>query len=239
MPPLSACYLGRVPYARALALQDDLVARRRRGEIGDTLILLEHPAVITLGRNTKSGHVLVSDAERAASGVALHEAGRGGDVTFHGPGQLVGYPIVALEGARRDAHLYLRALEDGLIATAAAYGVLASRVSGLTGVWVGGAKLAAIGVRIGTGWVTSHGFALNVGPDLSGFSLIVPCGIKDKSVTSLALCTANDPGVEAVARVAASRVAAALGYEAVWSDAALALVPEAALSSSAVPGERP
>jgi lipoyl(octanoyl) transferase len=239
MPPLSTCYLGRVPYARALALQEDFVSRVRRGEAGDTLLLLEHPAVITLGRNTQSGHVLVGEDALRASGIALHEAGRGGDVTFHGPGQLVGYPIVALQGARRDAHLYLRAIEEGLIATAAAYGICASRVSGLTGVWVGGAKLAAIGVRIGTGWVTSHGFALNVGPDLSGFSLIVPCGIKDKAVTSIALCTGSDPGVPHVARVAAPHIAAALGYEAVWSEPPLAAAFDAALSSSANPGDRP
>ena len=238
MTPLRCCYLGRVPYAAALELQDELVTRRRRGEIGDTLLLLEHPAVITLGRSARIENVIVSDDERAAAGVALYEAGRGGDVTFHGPGQLVGYPILALRGAQRDAHLYLRALEDGLIRTAAAYGVAASRLPGSTGVWVGPAKLAAIGVRIGTGWITSHGFALNVGRDLSGFRLIVPCGIRDKTVTSLSACTGDELAPAQVAHDAAGHVAAALDRAAVWEDAPLATDPGGAVFSSFATGGR-
>jgi lipoyl(octanoyl) transferase len=237
--PLHCAFLDRVPYAEAARLQERLVARRRRGETGDTLLLLTHPPVITLGRSAKAEHVLIPDVERVAAGIELHDAGRGGDVTYHGPGQLVGYPIVALRDTRRDAHRYLRDLEEGLIGTAAAYGIAASRVPGLTGVWVGDAKLAAIGVRIGTGWITSHGFALNVGRDLRGFDAIVPCGVRDRAVTSLAHCLGRDLTPEDVAKVAADRVAAALGYEAVWDDAALAIASYAGLSSPPVPGGRP
>jgi len=160
-------------------------------------------------------------------------------VTYHGPGQLLGYPIVALGEGRRDAHRYLRDLEEGLIATAAAYGVTASRIPGLTGIWVGEARLAAIGVRIGTGWITSHGFALNVGRDLSGFEAIVPCGIRDKAVTSLSGELGRDLAPEDVARAAATHVAGALGHQAVWDDGALAALSVRALSSPPVPGDRP
>jgi lipoyl(octanoyl) transferase len=195
--------------------------------------------VITLGRTAHGENVVIPDDVRRASGIELHEAGRGGDVTYHGPGQLVGYPIVALTGTRRDAHRYLRDLEEGLIATAAAFGIAASRVPGLTGVWVGDAKLAAIGVRIGTGWITSHGFALNVGRDLSGFEAIIPCGLRDKSVTSLSHGLGDDLEPEAVATTAAARVAEALGFEAAWEGGVLAPHAAAGLSSPAVRGGPP
>ena len=182
--------LGLVGYQRALDLQRELVERRKRGEIPDQLLLLEHPDVITLGvksRNDRS-HVLESEASLAARGVALFETGRGGDVTYHGPGQLVGYPILDLKPDRCDVHRYVRDLEEVLIQAVATFGISAGRVPGLTGIWVGSggsqAKLAAIGVRISR-WVTSHGFALNVNTDLSRFGLIVPCGIADKGVTSM------------------------------------------------------
>jgi lipoyl(octanoyl) transferase len=220
-----------VPYGAAQALQERLVARRRRGEIPDTLLLLEHAPVVTLGRGAHKENVLLDDAALRARGIEIHEAGRGGDVTYHGPGQLIGYAIVALEEERRDAHRLLRDLEEGLIEAVAPYGVAASRRRGLTGVWVGGAKLAAIGVRIGTGWVTSHGFALNVGPDLSGFDTIVPCGIRDASVTSLALLTGREQDVEEVARGAAGPVARALGRTAVLEEAPLAASIAGELSS--------
>ena len=239
MTPLRCGFLGRVPYADATRLQGYLVDLVRRGETGDLLLLLTHPPVITLGRGAHAENVVIPDEERVARGIELHETGRGGDVTYHGPGQLVGYPIVALGEGRRDAHRYLRDLEEGLIATAAAYGVAASRIPGLTGIWVGEAKLAAIGVRIGTGWITSHGFALNVGRDLTGFEAIVPCGITDKAVTSLAKELDHDLGPEDVARTAATHIAGALGHEAVWDDAALAALSLRALSSPAVPGDRP
>lgn len=178
---------GVMPYDESVALQQGLVDARKAGAIPDTLVLLEHPPVITLGvkvRNSRA-HVLATDDELSAAGVLLCQSGRGGDVTFHGPGQLVGYPILDLKPDRADAHRYVRDLEDVLIRVCATYGIEAGRQAGLTGVWVGDEKVAAIGVRLSR-WVTSHGFALNVDPDLSHFSLIVPCGIHDRGVTSLA-----------------------------------------------------
>ena len=183
--------LGLLEYQRALDLQRELVEQRKRDEIGDQLLLLEHPHVITLGVKTRSdrSHILESDESLAAQGVAVFETGRGGDVTYHGPGQLVGYPIIDLKPDRCDVHRYVRDLEEVLIRAVAPFGITARRVDGLTGIWVGppGAeeKLAAIGVRISR-WVTSHGFALNVNTDLSRFGLIVPCGITDRGVTSMA-----------------------------------------------------
>lgn len=185
--------LGRISYEDGLTLQAGLVEQRRSGAIPDTLLLLEHPPVITLGVKTRQGpkHIVASDAELAHAGVTVHESGRGGDVTYHGPGQLVGYPILdlAAEGnVRKDVHRYVRDIEEVLIRTAAAFGIDAVRVAGLTGVWVGPPgreeKLAAIGVRISR-WITSHGFALNVSTNLDHFNLIVPCGIVGRGVTSL------------------------------------------------------
>jgi lipoyl(octanoyl) transferase len=182
--------LGRVEYEAALELQQSLVEQRKRGEIPDQLLLLEHPEVITLGVKTRHdrSHVLETPEALAARGVALFETGRGGDVTYHGPGQLVGYPILDLAPDRRDVHRYVRDLEEVLIRAVAEFGITAGRVAGLTGIWIGEAgredKLAAIGVRISR-WITSHGFALNVNTDLSGFGLIVPCGIVGRGVTSL------------------------------------------------------
>ena len=178
--------LGLVPYAEALALQKDLVERRKADEIPDQLLLLEHPPVITLGvkARTDRSNLLASPSDLEAAGVELFETGRGGDVTYHGPGQLVGYPIISLKPDRTDVHRYVRDLEEVMIRAAAAFGITAHRSPGLTGAWVGDEKLAAIGVRIAR-WVTSHGFALNVTTDLAHFGLIVPCGISDKGVTSL------------------------------------------------------
>jgi lipoyl(octanoyl) transferase len=175
-----------VPYADALSLQRALVEDRRAGRIGDVLLLVEHPHVLTLGVRGDGGrsHILVTDEVLAARGIDVFETGRGGDVTYHGPGQIVGYPIMDLKPDRQDVHRYVRDLEEVLIRTSADYGVSAGRVEGLTGVWVGPEKLAAIGVRIAR-WVTSHGFAFNVTTDLDYFSLIVPCGIADRGVTSL------------------------------------------------------
>jgi lipoyl(octanoyl) transferase len=209
---LVARWLGTVGYAEALVLQESLVNARRRDEAPDTLLLLEHPPVITLGRSARPENVLVDDARREQLGIEMHECGRGGDVTYHGPGQLVGYPILALGGERRDAHAYLRDLEEALILTAGDYGVLARRSPGLTGVWAGGLKLAAIGVRIGAGWVTSHGFALNVSLDLSGFRTIVPCGIEGRGVTSLLELTGRSLPLREVAATAAGHLARVLGF---------------------------
>jgi lipoyl(octanoyl) transferase len=177
--------LGTLSYADALALQSDLVARRRAREVVDTLLLLEHPHVITLGSGSHDEHVLVSPEERAARGIELFETGRGGDVTYHGPGQLVGYPILDLKPDRCDLHRYLRDLEEMLIGVLAEFGLQGGRKEGLTGVWVEDRKLAAIGVRVSSGWITSHGFALNVNTDLSFFGTIVPCGIRAHGVGSI------------------------------------------------------
>jgi len=187
----TARWLGRVPYEPTHELQRDLHEARTRGDIGDTLLLLEHEPVITLGRGAHRENIVASDEQLARDGITVAETGRGGDVTYHGLGQLVGYLILDLAAdgnVRKDVHRYVRDIEEVLILTAAAFGVDATRVEGLTGVWVGPpgreAKLAAIGVRISR-WITSHGFALNVSTDLSHFNLIVPCGIIDRGVTSL------------------------------------------------------
>lgn len=188
--PLHVRRLGTISYEDGLALQAELVEQRKAGAIPDTLLLLEHPPVITLGVKTRSGpkHIVATDEMLAAEGVSVHETGRGGDVTYHGPGQLVGYPILDLAPDRKDVHAYVRDIEEILIRSAASFGIDARRVPGLTGVWVGPEgreeKLAAIGIRISR-WVTSHGFALNVSTHLDHFNLIVPCGIVDRGVTSL------------------------------------------------------
>lgn len=182
---LEVSRLDLVPYDRAAELQADLVRRRRAGEIPDQLLLLEHPHVITLGSASDANHVLLDEAERRLMGIELHESGRGGDVTYHGPGQLVGYPILDLKPDRQDLHRYIRDLEDVLIRALAGFDIPADRIPGLTGVWVDGEKIAAIGVRVSSGWITSHGFALNVATDLEFFGAIVPCGIRDHGVTSM------------------------------------------------------
>ena len=206
-PTLEVTRPGLVGYARALDLQADLVRRRAAGEIPDQLLLLEHPHVLTMGSSAHRDHVLASDDQLRARGIELFEAGRGGDVTYHGPGQLVGYPILRLAPGRRDLHRYLRDLEEVLIRTVAAFGVEAGRADGLTGVWTGGRKIAAIGIRVSSGWVTSHGFALNVEPDLDYFATIVPCGIPDREVTSLAECTGGPVPMAAVENAAVSAFA--------------------------------
>ena len=186
LPTIEVHELGRVPYDKALDLQQELVTRRRTGEVPDQLLLLEHPHVITIGSSSQRDHILLSAEEREARGIQLFEVGRGGDVTYHGPGQLVGYPILSLGPNRRDLHRYLRDLEEVILLTLVRFGISAAREEGLTGVWATGGKLAAIGVRVSSGWITSHGFALNVDPDLSFFSSIIPCGIQDRPVVSMA-----------------------------------------------------
>ena len=178
--------LGQVDYSAALELQAQLVEQRKAGRIPDQLLLLEHPPVITLGVKTRNdrSHVVATPDVLEDEGVELFESGRGGDVTYHGPGQLVGYPILDLRPDRCDVHRYVRDLEEVLIRAVTRFGVVSGRLPGLTGAWVGDRKLAAIGVRIAR-WVTSHGFALNVTTNLAHFDLIVPCGITDKGVTSM------------------------------------------------------
>ncbi len=219
----TAHWLGLVRYAEAFALQERLVEERTRGERGDTLLLLEHPPVVTLGRSAREENVLLPRAHLARLGVDVHETPRGGDVTYHGPGQLVAYPIFDLNPDRCDVRRYVRDLARVMIGLARDLGVEASFIEGdpkLVGVWAdtaspgawpgdprsehgarAPAKLGAIGVRLSR-WVTSHGFALNVSTDLDGFRLIVPCGIGQYGVTSLAALGAGPPAVEAVARAA-------------------------------------
>ena len=166
-------------------MQQALVEERRAGRVPDVLLLLQHPPVITLGvRASSRSHITASDSLLASRGVEVHETGRGGDVTYHGPGQIVGYPILDLRPDRCDVHRYVRDLEEIMIRVCADYGVTADRVAGLSGVWVGLEKIGAIGVRISR-WITSHGFAFNVNTKLDDFGLIVPCGIADRGVTSL------------------------------------------------------
>jgi lipoyl(octanoyl) transferase len=204
--------LGRVDYGTALQLQQTLVDDRRAGRIGDTLLLLEHPPVITLGVKTRGSreHIVASASELADAGVAVVETGRGGDVTYHGPGQLVGYPILDLRPDRCDVHKYVRDLEQVLIDAVGALGVTAGRMSGLTGVWTGPSaheqKIAAIGVRISR-WITSHGFALNVSRKLDHFGLIVPCGIADHGVTSIEHELGRDVSMREVEDVVAEKFA--------------------------------
>ncbi len=174
-----------MPYAQGLELQAELVLARQSGSIPDTLLLLEHEPVFTLGRNARQENVLLPEAALRARGYEVFETGRGGDVTYHGPGQVVGYPILDLKPDRQDVHRYVRDLEEVMIRTCADYGLAAGRIQGSTGCWVGDAKIGAIGVRLSR-WVTSHGFAFNVNVDLAPFQLIVPCGIQGKGVTSLA-----------------------------------------------------
>jgi lipoyl(octanoyl) transferase len=203
---------GVVPYADALDLQKALVEARRSGSIPDQLLLLQHPPVITLGvkaRNDRS-HVLATPDALDEQGVELFETGRGGDVTYHGPGQLVGYPILDLRPDRCDVHRYVRDLEEALIRVAAAFGIAAARVPGLTGVWVGNDKLAAIGVRISR-WITSHGFAFNVGTNLSHFDLIVPCGITGRGVTSLEVLLGRAVAMADVEAAAIAAMASVFG----------------------------
>jgi lipoyl(octanoyl) transferase len=190
--------LGSVPYGEALDLQKALVEERRAGCVPDLLLLLQHPPVITLGvRRDSRSHVIASDGQLAMHGIEVHEAGRGGDVTYHGPGQIVGYPILDLRPDRCDVHRYVRDLEEVMIRVCADYGVAAHRVDGLTGAWVGTAKIGAIGVRISR-WITSHGFAFNVNTRLEDFQLIVPCGITDRGVTSLRELLGKELSIEDV-----------------------------------------
>jgi lipoyl(octanoyl) transferase len=198
---------GRLDYLAAWAQQRELAARRSSGAIGDTLMLVEHPHTYTLGRATKADHLLIGPAALVEQGIALVESDRGGDITYHGPGQIVGYPILKLSQHGGDVLRYLRMLEETLIVALAGYGLAARRLAGLTGVWVGEEKVAAIGVKLSASGVTQHGFALNVTTELSYFRQIIPCGIADKGVTSLERLLGDAPPRTEVER----RVLAAFG----------------------------
>ena len=195
MRALQVRRLGVVPYADALELQRRLVDERKADRIPDTLLLLQHPHVVTIGvKKDGRSHILASPERLSSLGVEVFETGRGGDVTYHGPGQLVGYPIIDLNPDRRDVHRYVRDLEEVMIRVCADYGLEAGRIKGLSGTWISGEKVGAIGVRISR-WVASHGFAFNVTTDVEFFNLIVPCGIADKGVTSLSARLGNAPSM--------------------------------------------
>lgn len=211
------CRLGTVDYAEAHGLQQTLQAQRIAGEIEDTVLLLEHPAVLTMGRAAKAEHVLASREVLDTRGIQVHEIGRGGDVTYHGPGQLVAYPIIALEDARRDVRKYVWSLEEAMIRTCGDFGIRAQRVEGLNGAWVDDRKIGAVGVRISR-WVTMHGLALNAESDLTDFDLIVPCGIQNRAVTSLSAELGRTVSVADVTGPLAEHFAALHGAEVEWRD---------------------
>ncbi len=210
--PLDVLDLGRMRYSEALQIQHRIVALRKRGEGQDTLLFVEHPHVVTMGRNGKEQHVLASPDILERTGIEFYETDRGGDVTYHGPGQIVGYPILDLREWRRDVRAYFRGVEQCLIDALAHFGILAERIAepGYEGVWVNGAKIAAIGIHISR-WITSHGFALNMNTDLSYFQYIVPCGLT-KPVCSLRTlgCQASR---EEVTRTVAASFAKIFDYE--------------------------
>jgi lipoyl(octanoyl) transferase len=249
-------YLGRVDYGEALRLQVELVELRQQGRIGNVLLLLEHPPVLTLGRNANRANILASDDLLASRGVTLHEINRGGDVTYHGPGQLIGYPIFDLRslrsssGARLGPVDFVRLMEEALIRLCGEFGVQTGRICGLTGVWChlrwgsssekscattaqdppqGERKIAAIGIHVARG-VTSHGFAFNVKTDLSGFALINPCGITDRPVTSLAREVADHGGLPTLESIA-HRAACQFGH--VFGEQILAIESLSALRANA------
>ena len=217
--PLNVRRLGRVEYDDGLALQKTLVDARAAGAVPDTLLLLEHPRVITLGRGAKAHNILWPREELAARGVEVFETDRGGDVTYHGPGQIVGYPILDLKPDRKDVRKYVSSLEELMIRVAADYGVQATRVPGRTGIWTEAGKLGAIGVHISR-WITSHGFAFNVRTDLADFAAIVPCGIADAGVASLQSLLGDAPPIEEVEEALAARASE------VWESEATDLHPE-------------
>jgi lipoyl(octanoyl) transferase len=231
---LTACHLGPTSYRDGLALQEALVRARAAGETGDWLLFPDHPPVLTVGRNPSEGN-LKSDLDTLARlGVEVFEVARGGDITWHGPGQLVGYPICHLDRRGRDLHQFLRDLEEGLIRSLAHDGIAGERVPGRTGVWVGEAKLASIGIAVRR-WVSYHGFALNVAPDLDFFDLIHPCGLRGIHMTSMrALLADATPALAEVRTRVALEIAGQLNYGALrW------VAPEAAWAAAGPGGEAP
>lgn len=210
--PLDVFELGRVPYREAWELQHRLFEQRAASAIPDTLLLVEHPPTITLGRAGGRDHLLASAEELATRGIEVLEIDRGGDVTYHGPGQVVAYPILDLSRLLPDLNRYVRALEETMMRVLRDHGVEPERVAGMSGVWVGGAKVGAVGVRVKE-WITMHGFALNVNTDLSGFGLIVPCGLHGRPVTSLARLLGHPLDLAEVRRQVASALAGVFGFE--------------------------
>jgi lipoyl(octanoyl) transferase len=231
---ISVVDLGRLDYAAALALQQQVSTLRQQESIGDVLLLLEHPPVLTLGRNAHRQHIVASDELLARRGISLFETNRGGDVTYHGPGQLVGYPILHLRSFTPHLGIveYLRKLEEVLIRACADYGVLTQRAPGRAGVWTmpGGAvpekKIAALGVHVARG-VTTHGFALNVTTDLNDFELIVPCGIRDRGVTSIETEADSTSSLDQAAHSVSRHFGRVFGRQMVWMEALDDLLPYA------------
>jgi lipoyl(octanoyl) transferase len=234
---LNLLQLGRVPYNDGLRLQQQLIDARHDGRIGNTLVLLEHPPVLTLGRNASRANIIASDEFLAYRGVEVHEINRGGDVTYHGPGQLVGYPIFDLRSftPRLGAVEHVRKMEEALIRACGDFGVKATRIAGRTGVWTmaGGSiqekKIAAIGVHIARG-ITSHGFAFNVNPDLRDFQLIVPCGIADREVTSLEREADPPPAMDAVCHAVARQFGHVFESQVLWLESLSDLLRELAVA---------
>ncbi len=212
------CRLGTVDYAEAHCLQKELQGQRVRGEVDDVVLLLEHPPVLTMGRSAKAQHVLAAPELLDARGIQVHEVGRGGDVTYHGPGQLVAYPIIDLKPDRKDVRKYVASLEETMIRTCADFGLAAGRIEGLNGAWIGERKVGAVGVRISR-WVTMHGLALNVSSDLRQFEMIVPCGIEDKGVTSVSAELGRTLQVADVVEPLARHFAEIYDADIEWSDA--------------------
>jgi lipoate-protein ligase B len=217
---LYACHLGDTPYREGLALQEALVEARAAGRTGDWLLFPDHPPVLTVGRNPSPGNVIAEPSVLRQRGIEVFEVARGGDVTWHGPGQLVGYLICDLDRRGRDLHRFLRDTEEALIRTLAAWGIPAGREPGRTGVWTGGEKIASIGIAVRR-WVSYHGFALNVAPDLRFFDLIHPCGLRGIHMTSVArLMGANAPSMPGAREAAAASVARVMGYsDWAWEEA--------------------
>jgi lipoyl(octanoyl) transferase len=207
---IRSAFLGRTEYSSCWELQRSLLEERRKGRIPDTLLFTEHDPVYTIGTGGTDDHLLASDDELKRRGIQVVRTDRGGDITYHGPGQLVAYPILDLHGYTLDLHRYLRDLEEVVIRILRSYGVEGERVPEYTGVWVAGEKICAIGIR-SSGWVTMHGFALNVSTDLSYFDRIIPCGIFERGVTSLAAVTGGAFPLEEVARRAAEAFGGVFG----------------------------
>ena len=222
---------GLTPYEVSYGLQRRLVDARREGKVPDILLLLEHPSVYTIGRAGSKDEVLIGQDACRRRGVEVHFSDRGGRVTYHGPGQLVGYGITDLYGLGVGVRRYIRCLEDGLIAALSRFGITSRTEEGLTGVWVGDEKIAAIGIRVTRG-ITMHGFALNVDPDLSFFRDIVPCGITERGVTSMRRVLGAAPSIDDVAVIVAEEVATALGRELVWKQDLSALLSDAVAADS-------
>ncbi len=214
---LNIIKLGIVDYMPAYHLQERLVQEHMQDKGSDSLLLLQHNPVITIGRSGDKNNILVSESALAAAGISTCEIDRGGDVTYHGPGQLTGYPIINLRHFKKDVHWYLRQLEEIIIKVLAEYSIVGERMEGYTGVWVGNEKVAAIGVAIRR-WITYHGFALNVHPDMSHFQLITPCGITDKGVTSLEKLLGHRVDMDGVLDKAASAFAEVFSIENVHVD---------------------